>query len=360
VQSVVSAHVNVRRDLKLLEVARANQALLQKQFDDTDARLRLRNATATDLAQARSRLLTAQSGVASAQGQLDISRTIYLNVVGQNPGTLAPEPALPIPTVLDDALAQADQNSPALAASRYREIASERTVSQARNEFGPSISLNVTASAVPDVVPPFSNDINKQSVVARLVVSQPLLSSGVNASRVRQAKERNAADESLVNNERRAVTQAVTQAWAQVAAARSVVGLSRQSVASLQIAYEAATLELRAGTRTTLDVLNQAQELQLGQQTLAQAEANEYLARLALLRAMGTLDPRLFANDVTLYNPNVHYDAANRRFVSPLQPVLRSLDELLNIKFQGPGTEDPGAAVKPSQGQTLPADPGRN
>lgn len=356
--SVATAYTNVRRDMKLVQIALDNQAVLKQQLDDTQTRYNARNATGTDLAQAQSRYSTAQAGVASAQGSLEISRAAYLAAVGDNPRDLAPEPDLATPASLDEAISIAAKNNPALEASRLREVASDRAIAQAKTAFNPSLSLDIGANA--GSLTQTSNDLNNQSVTARVTLSQPIFTAGLNASRVRQAERRNDADEALVNSQARATNQAVAQSWAQLASLRSFLALTQQAVNTLQLAYQDAQVELRAGTRTTLDVLNQAQELNIAQQNLASAQASEFSARIALLRAMGSLDLATLSPGEKPYDPNVSYKQADARFITPLQPLFRSVDELLYFLKQEPATPDPSLQLRPAIATTLPPAPPAN
>ena len=56
-----------------------------------------------------------------------------------------------------------------------------------------------------------------------------------------------------------------------------------------EIAYDGAKEELAVGVRTTLDVLNQEQQLFEARLALVQAERDAYVAAHQLLRATGQL-----------------------------------------------------------------------
>ena len=67
----------------------------------------------------------------------------------------------------------------------------------------------------------------------------------------------------------------------------------RQAIAS-QIAFEGGVEELAVGVRTTLDVLDQEQDLLDARLSILVSERNAYVAASQLLRAMGMLTQDIY------------------------------------------------------------------
>ncbi|MBU3920002.1 MAG: TolC family protein, partial [Alphaproteobacteria bacterium] len=82
----------------------------------------------------------------------------------------------------------------------------------------------------------------------------------------------------------------VAQAWYGYDAATRAIEASRRQVEAAEIAYEGAKEELAVGVRTTLDVLDQEQQLFEARLALVGAERDAYVAAHQLLRATGGLD----------------------------------------------------------------------
>ena len=96
--AVVTAFLDVVRDQNLLEVARNNEQVLRRQLEATRDRFRVGEVTRTDVAQAEAALAQAIAQRITAEGNLEISRSLYTRAVGHPPERLvmpvrAPGPA---------------------------------------------------------------------------------------------------------------------------------------------------------------------------------------------------------------------------------------------------------------------------
>ena len=88
---------------------------------------------------------------------------------------------------------------------------------------------------------------------------------------------------------RRQTVAQVAQSWHSYRSALIGIDASKRQVAAAQIAYEGGVEELAVGVRTTLDVLDQEQDLLDARLGVIIAERDAYLAANQLLRAMGEL-----------------------------------------------------------------------
>jgi len=325
-QAVVQAYLDVRRDQQVLAVAGDEVDALKRQLDEVRAKDVERQVTRTDVSQAEARWLAARAQRQLAEGRLQASRAAYLAVVGQNPGDLAPEPGLEgVPATLDQAFDAAEANNPRFRASVYAEAAARSRVAEAKAAYGPSISLRVEAGASP-VVPYQARDYDRNVTVSALY-NQPLFTSGLNASRVREAAERANQETLNVEAAHRAAIEAVAQAWDGLSSARAALGLQEDQLKAEASAFEGNRIEQRVGLRTTIDVLNAEQEYQNARITLLQARHDEYLGRVALLAAMGLLEVRRFSPDVDAYRPEVSLNR-NLRLQTPWTGAVEALDRI--------------------------------
>ncbi len=349
---VITAYVSVRRDQQLLAIAQENLDLLTRQRSDTEARLKGREATSTDLQQTEVRYNFALARVKEARASLEVSRSQYLQSVGTLPGDLAPMPTLAVlPTSLDQAYGVADENSPQLLAAMGRERSSHAEIGAARAEFGPIISLQANGgrSTLDDF-----NTNRRDYFTGGVVATVPIFNSGLTSSRVRQAQKRNDADWYSVDQTRRDVRQAVAESWERMVSARGSIGDYRNAVLRAEAAFSGARDQERAGVRTTLDVLDQARDLLDARTALAQTEANEYLSRSSLLATMGLLEaPRL--TGVQGYDPKTNLRRVQNVLVPPYQPVLHVADSIVQGPVRDRPTRDPAAAtLKPASGPLPP------
>jgi outer membrane protein len=340
-QNVVQVYVDVRRDQESVEIAKENVDLLQRQLDESHARFAVGDITRTDVALAQTRVAAARAQLANAQAQLATSRATYLSVVGENPGTLAPEPALAklLPDDIDKALDMAEQNSPHIREADYTEQSSAAKVAEAKAQTRPSVSLQATLgyyggvnsggsifSAPPKVVSPFVDYAHDLTATAS--ASFPLFSGGYYSSQIRQAAENNNVDRINIETTRRQVLLTVSQAWNQLVGARASLAADEEQVQAANIAFEGTRQEARVGLRTTLDVLISEQDLADAQLALVAARHDEYFAAAALLATMGSLEVTDFVPDITVYDPRTNFDHVRGANRMPWDGFVEYLDKL--------------------------------
>jgi outer membrane protein len=321
-QAVIQAYADVRRDAKA-------------QFD-------VGEYARADLAQIEGRLAGAQIQVRTAQAQLAASRASYAEVVGQAPGALEPGPPLPgLPGSLEEALAAADRSNPAVAQALFAERAAAARVVLAKAAFRPSLALRATYGVNGDLAnqpaaglpPPGSY---AQQITASAVLTQPLFTGGLNASRVRQAAETDSSQLMALEAARRVAARTVAQSWSDLAAASGNVASARDAVAADQIAYDGVVQEARLADRTPLEELIAQQELGSARQTLAVAEHDAYVSAATLLAAMGRLDARALAPGLDAYDPRTSFDRVRKAGAVPWEGLVESVEKLEAPRFDPP------------------------
>lgn len=301
--NVVTAYVDVIRDREAIRIRANSVALLEEQLRAATDRFDVGFATRTDVKQAEARLQGARASLAGAEAQLEASLSIYELFVGQPAGDLVPVPGAPtLPDNFELSLQAALADNPDLKALREAERAAEQGVKSARGATRPSVSIVGSASVQETfdqeatAISPTMGIItlpadNYRDTQLRLMAqgSVPLFQGGVLRSRVRAARlERDQARLQTVNAERQ-IAASVAQAWYSNIAAEQAITASELQVEAAEIAYEGAQEELSVGTRTTLDVLDQEQQLLEARLGLINARRDAYVASHQLLRAMGKL-----------------------------------------------------------------------
>jgi len=300
--NVVTAYCDVRRDRATVGAVEDEIAFLRSAADETNARGRLGALSKTDVAQAQARLLVGQAALQQAQARLAQSNAEYLNIVGQSPGELAPEPGLPgLPTDVDQGFDAALQNNAQLLQALDNEQAAREKVNQAKTAYRPTVSLRFDAQEIP--TEPYLPHQYDKNVTGALVFNQPLYTSGANASKVREAADLDSQAQLQVESARRQVVKLVSDAWAQLGAAQRAADLESRQVEAEKTAVEGNRLEERAGLRTTIDLLNAEDELTNAEESLLQSRHDAYVAGATLLAAMGLLETRFVAPGAELRRP---------------------------------------------------------
>ena len=300
--NVVTAYCDVRRDRASVSVVEDEIAFLRSATDETDARGRLGVLSKTDVAQAQARLLVSQASLQQAKARLQQSNDEYLNVVGQSPGELAPEPSLPgLPADVDQAFDSALANNAQLLQAIDNEQAAREKVNQAKTAYRPTVSVRVDAEDIPtETYLPHQYDKN---ITGALVINAPIYTSGATASKVRAAADLDGQAQLQVESARRQVVRLVSDAWTQLGAAQRAADLEARQVDLEKTAVEGNRIESRAGLRTTIDLLNAESELVNAEEALLQSRHDAYVASATLLAAMGMLETRFVAPGAERFNP---------------------------------------------------------
>lgn len=358
VQNVIQVYASVLRDQARVEVGQENVQVLSGQLLQNRTRQRVGDVTLTDVAQSDARLAAAEAQLAALQADLAISRGQYLQVVGHNPGTLEPLPVLaPVPPTLDMAFEMAEDENPSLRIAQYTEQQSSAVAAVRRGEQGPTVSLDGQAIYTNDLLR-FDGRSGEKQLAGGITITQPIFQGGLTSSRIREADDRNRADQSSIDGARRQALQAVTSAWSQLSAARTAVVTGQRQVDSAQQAFAGMSCEELNGLRSTIETLNAEQELQSAQLQLLQNRYQVYISHAAILASVGNLTAQQIADGITVYDPDANFRNVRNRWLLPFDLVGMGLDRIASAPPRGPLSKDLTGANVPrpeNSGQLSPA-----
>ncbi len=328
-QAVIQSYMDVLRDQDILTVRRADLTTLERAVAETTSRFKLgAQVTRTDVAQAEAQRDGARASLADADAQLAASRAGYAAVVGAPPGTLLQPATLPdLPVTLEVALSRADAAEPTLQQSRLTAAASEADVTTARSAYLPTIGLQAEFGYIGPAAP-FRNQSYDREVTGLVTLTQPLVTGGMTASQVRQARDRNEADRQAVDTASRQARQAVLTAWSAFRAGMTATQANQDQVRSAATSLRGYQLEYADGLRATLDVLIADENLRAAQVALAQSRHDTILAEAALLAETGRLEARTLLRGEPIYDPQVALRRVRRIGAVPWQGVIATLDRL--------------------------------
>ncbi|MBL8549790.1 MAG: TolC family outer membrane protein [Hyphomonadaceae bacterium] len=286
---VADAYAGVRQAQAILAAQETTVSNLTEQLRFSEAQFEAGLVTRTDTAQSRARLAQARSGLVQAQGSLSAAVEAYMRLVGHPPADLSPPPgATGLPASLTDALDVAGRESPLLLAAQAATQSADAAVAIARSNYLPNVDLTA-GKGVSGEFHSQAPDFESESVGLRL--SWSIFNGGLNMSRTRQQLAlRSAANLDLAAAQRE-LREQVTTAWTGLESARSSVVSAREQVEASELAYRGIRLEQETGLRSTIDVLNQEQDLLTARLSLAQAERDLVVAERRLLATMGVLQP---------------------------------------------------------------------
>ncbi|MEE2922276.1 MAG: TolC family outer membrane protein [Pseudomonadota bacterium] len=295
VLQVITAYVDVRSDLEAVAIRENNVEVTGEQVRAASDRFDVGVVTRTDVSLSQARLEGARAALAGAQATLEADIANYQFLTGLTPTDLAPPPPLPpLPESLEAAVQIALDTNPDLAAARHAERAAREAIEVARGQYKPQISIVGTA-ARQETYNDFTQRDSSVSAVAQGTI--PLLSGGLIQSQVKSAKLQRAQAQRQIDTLQRSIRAQIAQSWFGYEASLRSIAASERQVEAARIAYDGAKEELAVGIRTTLDVLDQEQQLFEAQLALVQAERDSYVAAHSLLRATGQLSPDMLLLD---------------------------------------------------------------
>jgi outer membrane protein len=312
--NVVTAYVGVIQAQQVLALNVNNEQVLAKQLQATNDRFRVGEITRTDVAQAEAALAGATAQRQTSEGNLQIARGTYQQVVGfLPPGDLVEPQPLSLPAKNEqDAIALAANNNPLVIAALFNDAAAKDAVDVAFAQLLPQVSFQGQMFQTDNSSLRSSQSNGYQAL---LQLSVPVYQGGQEYSAVRQAKQSEQQTAKLVDDARRTAVQNAVQSWETLVAAKAAANSTRAQIQANSIALEGVEREAIVGSRTTLDVLNAQQALLQSQVTLVQNLAQVVTASYQVAAAIGRLTARDLNLPVPLYDETAYYNAVKNKWV---------------------------------------------
>jgi outer membrane protein len=304
--NAATAYMNLLRDAGILELQRSNLDVLQEQLRQTKQRLDSGNVTATDLSQAEARLNVGRTQLFAAEANYASSRAVYRQVIGLDPGRLAPAAPVDrfVPHTLPAAMAAGIAQNPVVTVAQFNVDVATHQVKVAEGALYPVLSLQGNVQKNYETT---LTSLQSFTASAAAQYSVPLYQGGAEYAAIRQAKETQGQKQMDLSVARDQARVSVVQAWAQLEASKSSIESTRNQVKSAEAALNGVREEARLGQRTTLDVLNAQQELVNARIAVVGSQRDRLVNSYALLAAIGRLAPQVLGLSVPNYDPQVHY-----------------------------------------------------
>lgn len=284
---VTRAYADVRQAQAVVSARETTVANLTRLFEFARAQFDAGVVTRTDVAQSQARLAQARTQLVQAQGAMAAAVQAYQRLVGRAPSALEAPPATQgLPADLQSALDVAGRDSPVLRGALADAQLADANVDVAAAQGRLRVTFEATAGEGAD----FNDDLTEATTDSvGLRVSVPLLQGGLVRSRTRAQRALRAASNLDLAAAQRGVQESVTNAWTGLASARAAVESAAEQVEAAELAYEGVRLEQEVGLRSTVEVLDQEQDLLTARIALAQAERDLVVAERQMLAATGAL-----------------------------------------------------------------------
>lgn len=309
----ISAYVGVIQARQILALNINNEQVLAKQLQATNDRFRVGEITRTDVAQAEAALAGATAQREQAEGQLQVARGTFQQIVGFLPpdDLVEPQPLINAVKSEQEARAMAASNNPAVLVALFNDAAARDAVDVATANLMPQVSFQGQTFQQNNATSPRTEAVGYQAVVQ---LSVPLYQGGGEYSVVRQAKQLQQQTQRQVDDARRTAVQAAVQAWNTLNSARASAASIRSQIRANEIALEGVQREAIVGSRTTLDVLNAQQTLLVSRTNLVQALSQLVIASFSVASAVGRLTARDLHLPVALYDETAYHEAVRSKW----------------------------------------------
>jgi outer membrane protein TolC len=216
------------------------------------------------------------------------------------------KPALPtLPESEAAARAIANANNPTLVAARESQEAADYAIDFAVGQMLPTVTVQASYGRNGQE---FGPETIGDAATITASASVPLYQGGTEWAQIRQSKELYNKARMDTEFARRTTDERVSNAWEAYRAAKASSEANRQQVKASEIAFEGVQQELEVGSRTTLDVLDQQQELLNARVALVRSERDEIVAGYTLLSSVGKLTAQELQLPVEVYDPKDNYE----------------------------------------------------
>jgi outer membrane protein len=172
------------------------------------------------------------------------------------------------------------------------------------------------------------DDGNDSSSIG-IQLSGPIFNGGAIASATRRAQAQRDQARANLYSTGLLVDQQVGNAYANLMVAIASIDASDRQVRAAQLALRGVREELQLGARTTLEVLDQEQELLDAQTNRVSAEVDRVIAVYEVLDSMGPLTAERLGLNVPIYDPAAYYNAVKDAPGHLVSPQGKKLDRVL-------------------------------
>lgn len=316
--SAATAYLDVLRDEAIVRLQKNNEKLLKKELDETHERFKVGEVTTTDVSQAEASYASAQSGRISAEGNLEASKAVYKQIIGDEPRNIKEPQGIEkmFPASIAEAIEYAKKHSYSLEAARHNLKAKKYDVSTNKGDLLPSVKAYASAGRLKSQNYMYDKNPTNDEVELGVNFTVPIYNAGSSRAKIRQSKYyRWQAQEDLLNTQD-ALYSDITSYWEYLSANKAKIKSTKAQTKAYQVALNGVREEEALGNRTVLDVLNQYQYLLNSEVEEVTTRHDYYVSGLNLLLAMGKLTAKDLKLNVDLYDADAKYKETTNKWLS--------------------------------------------
>lgn len=288
---VATAYFDVLRAQAIVEFSQSELEAISRQLEQAERRFDVGLVPITDVRSAQAQYDLAVAQEIEASNQLSTAQEALVLISGTDPETLSlladDLPLLPpAPADIDSWVNQAKEQNLDLVIARLARESSETQIAIERASRYPTLDLVGTAAST-TTEQALRSDTDVAEISLRLSV--PLLTGGRINAQVAQAKAQALSSGEQFLAQERATTQQTRDGYRGVQASISRVKALRQALESTRKSAEATEAGFRAGTRTSVEVLQALRDTFSARSDYAGARYDYIINSLNLKAASGTL-----------------------------------------------------------------------
>ncbi|MFA5626377.1 MAG: TolC family outer membrane protein [Thiohalomonadaceae bacterium] len=290
---VANTYLNLLYAEDSLRFAKAEKMATAEQLHQVEQRFEVGLSAITDVHEAQAGYDAAVAQEIVAENQLKNTREILREIIGQDPGTLAPLAndfplQNPEPANIEKWEETALQQNLQLLAAEAAVSAAYEEINRRQAGHYPSLDLVASHNKTDNSKSQY-NPTEYNSNVIGLQFNVPIYAGGGVSASARQASHLYNQEQERLEQARRSTIRQTRDAYLGVTAGISTVRARSQALASARTALKATQAGFEVGTRTAVEVLNSQRELFRAQRDLARARYDYVLSTLQLRQAAGIL-----------------------------------------------------------------------
>ena len=285
---VADVYLKVMEQQRQVKLAQANLNTHERIHQLVQQRADQGVANQSDLYQIEGRLARARANVISSRNNLQDAESQYFRLVNDIPNDLSMPQIndIELPGELDEAIAIALKEHPALSASIYDVKASQHGYDQTRSQFMPKVDLSLTQR--------WDRDVNGQKgkhddTLAMLSLNYNLFRGGSDSAKRQEAAYMLEESRANQQNAQRMVTESMKISWSALDSLTSEQPFLKRHMDASAQTVKAYKQQFDLGKRSLLDLLDSENESYQAQREYTNANYRVVYARYRVLNSMGQL-----------------------------------------------------------------------
>ena len=309
IMRVVYAYFNLLKANIALEAALSEQNLLQETYERAEYMLETGNGDIVSLHEAKARLDNSKAKIIELKNKVQIAKKNLNRVVHANVGpvkdvneNLAPLP--PSPNNLQEWIDSALKTQPILIEAKAGFESAQKQLEQAKRARWPRVELFAGRNYIKGRLMP---RLHSGEWLAGLKVDFPVFLGGQIGAKQQKARALSLAARHELAKREDQIILATETAFLNLKNSIALVQASKTALESAKIALSATKEGLEAGTRNTVDLLEQITRLENSRRQYVYALYHHLISRFELKFACGALNIQDVASINTLLTDSITY-----------------------------------------------------